>query len=117
MEKIPTFALLNKFFIWVAANFLVNCDLNLLLTEYYKEVLESRLKNEETQTYTHIIFAKPADNFRLNLSTDCNKLFDLRSISYTFFIPPFSLIPAPLFIPNSLFISCICLISLFSYTS
>lgn len=41
MEKILTFALLNKFFIWVDAKILVNYNLNLLLTKYYKKVLKS----------------------------------------------------------------------------
>lgn len=62
MEKIPTFVLSNKFLIWVAAKFLANYNLNLLLAEYYKEVLESQLKNEEIQTYAYIISAKPIDN-------------------------------------------------------
>ena len=41
MKKTPTFPLLNEFFIWIAAKIFINYNLNLLLTEYYKEVLES----------------------------------------------------------------------------
>ena len=107
----------NEFLIWVAAKFLVNCDLNLLLTEYYKEVLESRLKNRETRTHANINSAKSTDNSRLNLTTDCDKPSDLRPISYTLLTPPSSPIPAPLSIPNSPSISCTCLISPSSLTS
>ena len=117
MEKTPTFALPNEFLIWVAAKFLVNCDLNLLLTEYYKEVLESRLKNRETWTHAHKNSAKSTDNSRLNLPTDCDKPSDLRPISYTLLTPPSSPIPAPLSIPNSPSISCTYLISPSSLTS
>lgn len=117
MKKIPTFALPNEVFIWVPIKILVNCDLNLLLIEYYKEVLKSWLKKEKTRIHAHIIFAKLTDNSRLNLPTDCNKLFDLRSIFYTLFTPLFSSILVPLFILNSFSISCICLISLSFFTS
>lgn len=111
MEKIPTFALPNEFLIWVAAKFLANCDLNSLLTEYYKEALGSRLKNRETCTYAHITSAKSTDNSQLNLPTDCDKPSDLRPISYTLLTSPSSPTPAPLSIPNSPSICCTCLIS------
>ena len=48
MEETPTFALPNEFLIWVAAKALANSNLDLVLTKYYKERLESRLKNRET---------------------------------------------------------------------
>lgn len=111
------FALSNEFFIWVGAKFLVNCNLNLLLTEYYKEVLKSQQKNKETRTYKQLISAKPTDNSQLNLPIDCNKPSNLRSIFYTLLTLPFSPIPAPLSISKSLSISCTCLISPFSLTS
>ena len=50
MEAIPTFALPNQFLIYVAGKVLVHYDLNLVLTEYYKERLNSQLKNRETYT-------------------------------------------------------------------
>ena len=50
MEAIPTFALPHQFLVWVARKVLAQCDLNLVLTEYYKERLESQLKNRETHT-------------------------------------------------------------------
>lgn len=117
MEKTSTFGLPNEFLIWVAAKLLVYCNLNLLLTEYYKEILESRLKNRETRTHANINSKKLTVNSRLNLTTDCNKPSDLRLISYTLLTPPSSPISAPLSIPNSLSISCTCLISPSSLTS
>lgn len=44
----PTFALSNQFLVWVAKKFLAQSDLDLVLTEYHKERLESRRKNRET---------------------------------------------------------------------
>ena len=54
MEWTATFALPNEFLIWVAAKVLPNCNLDFVLTEYYKERLESRLKNRETRMKAHI---------------------------------------------------------------
>ena len=48
MEATPTFALSNQFLVWVAKMVLAKCDIDLVLTEYYKERLESRLKIRET---------------------------------------------------------------------
>lgn len=69
MEKTPTFILYNKFLIWVVAKVLPNCNLNFVLTEYYKERLESRLKNRETCMNTHI-------------STEHTELTDLMKSTY-----------------------------------
>ena len=123
MEKTPTFALPNEFLIWVAAKFLANCDLNLLLTEYYIEALGSQLKNGETQTHAHLKSARSTYISRPNLPSDsktCNKPSDLRPDSYTLLTPPSSPIPAPLSIPSSPSFDCPCLLShsplfLFSY--
>lgn len=101
----------------MSTKFLVNCDLNLLPTKYYKKILKSQLKNKKTRTHAYIISAKLTNNSWLNLPTDCNKLSNLKSIFYTLLISHFSLIPASLFIPNSIFICCTYLISLFSLTS
>ena len=79
MGKTPQFALLNEFLVWVAAKFLANCDLNLLLIEYYKERLESQLKNREKITHAHLTSAKLTYISRLNLPTDletCDKPSD-----------------------------------------
>lgn len=116
MERTPTFALPNEFLIWVAAKFLANYDLNLLLTEYYKEKLESQLKNGNIQTYPYITSAKLTNISRLNLSTDpktYNKPSDLRPFFCTLLTPPFSPIPTPITLSNSLSISCPCLSSHF----
>ena len=48
MEATSIFALHNQFLVWVAGKILLHCDLDLVLTEYYKERLDSRLKNKET---------------------------------------------------------------------
>lgn len=101
----------------MAAKFLANCNLNLLLTKYYKEILVFQLKDEETQIYVYTTSTKPIDNFQLNLATDYNKPSDLRPIYYILLIPFSSLIPTLLSISNSLFISYTCLIFLFSLIS
>ena len=46
----PNFALPNQFLVWIAKKVLAYCDLDLVLTDYYKERLESQLKNKETYT-------------------------------------------------------------------
>ena len=50
MEATPNFALPNQFLVWVAKKVLAHYDLDLVLTDYYKERLESQLKNRETHT-------------------------------------------------------------------
>ena len=54
IEPAPTFELPNQFLVWVAQKVIAQSDLDLLLAEYYKERLESRLKNRETHTTDHI---------------------------------------------------------------
>ena len=98
MEKTPTFTLPSEFLIWVAARVLVDCSLDLILTEYYKERLESQLKNRETGTHAHITSVKWTDNPRLNLPTDwktCNKPSDPRLNSYALPTPPLSPLSLP----------------------
>ena len=48
IEPAPTFELPNQFLVWVAQKVIALSDLDLLLTEYYKERLEPRLKNESS---------------------------------------------------------------------
>lgn len=48
MKATPTFALPNQFLVWVAKKVLAKCDMDLVLTEYYEERLESQLKIRET---------------------------------------------------------------------
>ena len=114
MGKIPTFALPNEFLIWVVARFLINCDLDLILTEYYKEKLESQLEN--TQEYTTSI--KSTNLTRLNIPTDwitCEKTSLTRPNLFSLITPPFSLLSlSPLPIP--LFTDCAYAISSFSCT-
>ena len=60
MEATPTFALPNQFLVWVAKKVLVQSDLDLVLTDYYEERLESRLENRETHT-TEYISTEPTE--------------------------------------------------------
>lgn len=41
MEATPTFTLSNQFLVWIAKKVLAHYDLDLVLTEYYKERLEA----------------------------------------------------------------------------
>ena len=47
IELVPIFELPNLFLVWIAQKVLSLLDLNLLLTKYYKERLNPRLKNEK----------------------------------------------------------------------
>lgn len=42
IETTPTFALFDQFLVLVTKKFLVQCDLDLVLSKYYKERLESQ---------------------------------------------------------------------------
>lgn len=55
MKGTPSFALPNQFLVWVAKKILARCDLDLVLAEYYKKRLESRLKNRERDTNESIL--------------------------------------------------------------
>lgn len=46
VDVTPTFALPERFLACLGAKFLFHCDLHLLLTDYYKERLESRLESQ-----------------------------------------------------------------------
>ena len=50
MEATSTFTLPNQFSVWVGKKIFAQSDLDLVLTEYYKKRLESRLKNRGTHT-------------------------------------------------------------------
>ena len=101
MERTPTFALPNEFLIWVAAKVLANCNLDLLLTEYYKERLESQLKNRDTHTQKYANSTELTDFTRLNIPTVWiirEKPSSSRPTSSSFLTPPLS----PLFLPSPL---------------
>ena len=55
IEPAPTFELPNLFLVWVAQKVIAQSDLDFLLTKYYKERLESRLKNKEKYRTDHIL--------------------------------------------------------------
>ena len=64
----PIFALPNQFLVWVAKKTLVHCNLDLVLTDYYKKNLEFQLKNRETDTKTHVL-TKLNESSELRLPT------------------------------------------------
>ena len=47
IKPVPTFELFNQFLVWVTQKILALSDLDLLLTEYYKERLKPQLKNKK----------------------------------------------------------------------
>ena len=55
MEAAPHFALPNQLLVWVAEKVFAHFDLDLVLTEYYKERLGSQLKNRETHTKAPVL--------------------------------------------------------------
>ena len=82
IEATPTFALPNQFLVWVAKKVLAQSDLDLVLTEYYKERLESRLKNRETHT-NGLILTESTNSTGLRIPTDwipCTKPSSTRLI-------------------------------------
>lgn len=52
IKKITNFLILYKVFIWVTIKILSNYNLDLSLTKYYKNRLESQQKNRKIYTYT-----------------------------------------------------------------
>ncbi len=103
IESVPTFELPNQFLVWVAEKVIAQSDLDFLLTEYYKERLESRMKNRE-DTIDHI-----PTNYLLTKSTESIESTKLRiPIDCFLIIKPlpeksFPFIPLPS--PLSLFLS------------
>ena len=64
VEATRIFTLPNLFLVWKAKKNLVKCDLVLVLTEYYKKRIESRLKNRKTymnenNSTVPIVLSKP----------------------------------------------------------
>ncbi len=96
IELAPTFKLPNQFLVWVAQKVIAQSDLNLLFTEYYKERLESQLKNRE-DTIDHI----PTD-YLLTELTESTKLIKLQTPTDCFpIIKPLSEKSFPLTPPPS----------------
>lgn len=50
IEATPTFMLLCQFLVWIAKKLFAQYDINLVLTEYYKQRLGSQVKNREIHT-------------------------------------------------------------------
>lgn len=83
MEATPTLALSNQSLVWGAKNVLAQSDLDFVLTEYFKERLESRLKNRET----HMDEDNSTEPNVLTTTTYLPVLIDWISSTNTF--PPF----------------------------
>ncbi len=109
IEPAPTFELPNQFLVWVAQKFLARSDFDLLLTEYYKERLESQLKNKKTHTTNHIL-TEPTELTGLRSTTDWTsnikpspaKLFSLTSPPSPLSLPPSINFPTLLVSPHNL---------------
>ena len=105
MEATPNFALPSPFLVWVAKKVLAHCDLDLVLTEYYKERLESQLKNRETDTNDD----KSTESNVLNKSSlpllsdwsGASKLSSTRP-SFPLFTPPLSPLSLPSLLTTSI---------------
>ena len=96
IEPAPSFELPKQFLVWVAQKFLARSNLDLLLTEYYKERLESQLKNKKTHTTNHIL-TEPTELTGLRLPTDWT--FNIKPSPAKLF--PLTLPPSPLSLPPS----------------
>ena len=89
IEPVPTFELPNQFLVWVAQKVLALSDLDLLLTEYYKERLNPRLKNEKK---IHTTDQTSTELTRLRLPTDWTSRTNLSPATLFSLTPP----PSPL---------------------
>ena len=98
MDETPTFPLPNQFLVWVARKFLDRSDLDLLLTEYYKERLESQLKNRETHMNEDNSTESTGSRIPTHLPVSIDWIPPLKPSPKR---PPFSL-PTPLSSPLSL---------------
>ncbi len=99
MEKMAIFALLDQFLDWIDMQVLIGFDFDLVLTKYYKETLESPLKNKKIH--------KPANNSSTDFTqreilTDWKFIENIsarRTTQYTYSTPSFSYISLlPLFL-------------------
>ncbi len=113
MEVTPNFALPNQFLVWVAKKVLAHCDLDLILTDYYKERLEFQLKNRETDTKTPVL-TELNESTRLQLPTDWTLYTKPSSLRPSCFPP--SPPPSPLSLSSNVILSSATpLTSLFSF--
>ena len=93
----------------MAQKFLARSDLDLLLTEYYKERLESQLKNGKTHTTNHIL-TEPTEltglrlpiDWTSNIKSSSAKLFPLTPPPSPLSLPPSVNFPTPLVSFNNL---------------
>ncbi len=89
----------NQFLVWVAQKVLAQSDLDLLLTEYYKERLESQLKNREKYTTDHIS-TESTELTGLQLLTDCSS--NIKPLSAKSFLLTLPLLPLSLILSINL---------------
>ena len=96
MEATPIFTLPNQFLVWVAKKVLVQSDLDLVLTEYYKDRLESQLKNRETSINDNNLTELTASTIKTHLPVSINWItpakLSLTRLSFSLLThPPFLL--------------------------
>ena len=89
----------NQFLVWVAKKVFAQSDLDLVLTEYYKERLKSQLKNRKTHTNEQ----NSTESIVLLLPTHLFIFFDwISTLKLSSLRPPFPLLtppPSPLSLP------------------
>lgn len=91
VKPASTFELPYQFLVWVAQKVLALSDLDLLLTEYYKERLEPRLKKKGTSTTDHTSI-ELTELTGLQLPTEWTSLENLSPANLFLLTPP----PSPL---------------------
>ncbi len=97
IKPTPTFELPNQFLVWVALKVLTRSDLDLLPTEYYKERLESQLKNKEI----YMNKDNSTESTVLSLLTHLPVPIDWISFLKLSSTKPLFPLPTPLFFPLS----------------
>lgn len=95
IESAPTFELPNQFLVRVAQKVLALSDLDLLLTEYYKERLEPRLENKKETHTTNRVPTELTGLTGLRLPTHWISHKNLSSANLFPLTPP----PSPLSLP------------------
>lgn len=102
MEAAPTFTLPYQFLVWVVKKVLAHCDLDLVLTESYKERLEARLKNKEPPMNEDNSIESTVLSLPTHLPVPSDWISTLKPSSTR---PPFLLLtppPSPLSLPSQL---------------
>ena len=100
IKPLPTFELPKQFLVWVTQKVLAFSDLNLLLTEYYKERLNLQSKNEKRihmtdQTSTKLTQPQLPTNWTSRTNLLSATLFFLIPLPSTLLLSPSVNFPTP----------------------